>query len=227
MMVKASAASALFVAAGLLVGFAGPSPAMAAERDNTAVSASESATTDKSVKHGSRYWKKRYAYRKHKQVASKSVETKKASEREVADASGNTAAAMPEWLANANAQMMSTDAVSDSAKDSAKSMSEAMSAKASTNLQAAADKPADAQAPAETAATAADQLNDSDRSLQESPSTSTQTVAMASVKPAAEAATLALSNDSSTLDKTSLIGKIFIGFGALLTMASAARMFLA
>jgi len=227
MMVKASAASALFVAAGLLVGFAGPSPAMAAERDNTAVSASESATTDKSVKHGSRYWKKRYAYRKDKQVASKSVETKKASEREVADASGNTAAAMPEWLANANAQMMSTDAVSDSAKDSAKSMSEAMSAKASTNLQAAADKPADAQAPAETAATAADQLNDSDRSLQEPPSNSTQTVAMASVKPAAEAATLALSNDSSTLDKTSLIGKIFIGFGALLTMASAARMFLA
>lgn len=227
MMVKASAASALFVAAGLLVGFAGPSPAMAAERDNTAVSASESATTGKSVKHGSRYWKKRYAYRKHKQVASKSVETKKASEREVADASGNTAAAMPEWLANANAQMMSTDAASDSAKDSAKSMSEAMSAKASTNLQAATDKPADAQVPAETAATAADQLNDSDRSLQESPSTSTQTVAMASVKPAAEAATLALSNDSSTLDKTSLIGKIFIGFGALLTMASAARMFLA
>jgi hypothetical protein len=227
MMVKASAASALFVAAGLLVGFAGPSPAMATERDNTAVSASESATTGKSVKHGSRYWKERYAHRKYKQVASKPVETKKASEKEVADASGNTAAAMPEWLANANAQMMSTDAASDSAKDSAKSMSEAMSAKASTNLQAAADKPADAQAPAETAATAADQLNDSDRSLQESPSTSTQTVAMASVKPAAEAATLALSNDSSALDKTSLIGKIFIGFGALLTMASAARMFLA
>jgi hypothetical protein len=195
---------------------------MAVERDNTAVSASESATTGKSVKH-----KKRYAHRKYKQVASKSVETKKTSEKEVADASGNTAAAMPEWLANANAQMMSTDAASDSAKDSAKSMSEAMSAKASTNLQAAADKPADAQAPAETAATAADQLNDSDRSLQEPASNSTQTVAMASVKPAAEAATLALSNDSSALDKTSLIGKIFIGFGALLTMASAARMFLA
>ena len=29
------------------------------------------------------------------------------------------------------------------------------------------------------------------------------------------------------LDKTSLIGKIFIAFGALLTMASAARMFMA
>ena len=34
-------------------------------------------------------------------------------------------------------------------------------------------------------------------------------------------------NDSSTLDKTSLIGKIFIAFGALLTLASAARMFMA
>jgi hypothetical protein len=34
-------------------------------------------------------------------------------------------------------------------------------------------------------------------------------------------------SDNSTWDETSLIGKIFIGFGALLTMASAARMFMA
>jgi hypothetical protein len=37
----------------------------------------------------------------------------------------------------------------------------------------------------------------------------------------------ALSKDGSAWDQTSLIGKIFIGFGALLTMASAARMFMA
>ena len=37
----------------------------------------------------------------------------------------------------------------------------------------------------------------------------------------------AANSDSSTLDKTSLVGKIFIAFGALLTMASAARMFMA
>jgi hypothetical protein len=37
----------------------------------------------------------------------------------------------------------------------------------------------------------------------------------------------ASSSESSTWDQTSLIGKIFIGFGALLTMASAARMFMA
>jgi hypothetical protein len=39
---------------------------------------------------------------------------------------------------------------------------------------------------------------------------------------------MAASNtESSAWDQTSLIGKIFIGFGALLTMASAARMFIA
>ena len=35
------------------------------------------------------------------------------------------------------------------------------------------------------------------------------------------------SDESSTWDQTSLIGKIFIAFGALLTLASAARMFMA
>ena len=66
---------------------------------------------------------------------------------------------------------------------------------------------------------------DGHRALQEAPST--QTVAMASAKPAAESPGQAATNDSSTLDKTSLIGKIFIAFGALLTMASAARMLMA
>ena len=70
-----------------------------------------------------------------------------------------------------------------------------------------------------------------DRALQQTPSTqqqppSTQTVAMASAKAAPAAPALA-SGDSSTWDQTSLIGKIFIAFGALLTMASAARMFMA
>ena len=45
--------------------------------------------------------------------------------------------------------------------------------------------------------------------------------------PAALRPSLASSDESSTWDQTSLIGKIFIGFGALLTMASAARMFMA
>jgi hypothetical protein len=54
-------------------------------------------------------------------------------------------------------------------------------------------------------------------------------MAMASADvPAAAAPVMAASNqENSTWDQTSLIGKIFIAFGALLTMASAARMFMA
>ena len=180
MTIKASAGSALILAAGLLVGFAGPSPAMAAgtDADSAAVSKSESATSGKSVRHGSRYLKKRYAHRKSTRAASKSDESKKADEKQVADASGGTTPAIPAWLANANAQMTAADA----APDSAKGMSAAMSEKANTVLQAAADKPADAEAPADTAVVAPDQLNEVDRALhlQEAPATSTQTVAMAS-----------------------------------------------
>ncbi|MBR1274646.1 hypothetical protein [Bradyrhizobium sp. AUGA SZCCT0283] len=225
MTIKASARSAMIFAAGLLVSFAGPPPAMAAgtDVDSAAVSKSESATSGKSVRQGSRYLKKRYAHRKYTRAASKSDESKKADEKRVADASGATTPAMPEWLANANAQMTAADA----APDSARGMSAAMSEKANTVLQAAVDKPADAEAPADTAAVAPDQLNEADRTLQLQEAPSTQTVALASAKPAAESPGQAANNDSSTLDKTSLIGKIFIAFGALLTMASAARMFMA
>ena len=226
MTIKASAGSAMILAAGLLIGFVRLSPTMAAGEDSAAVSKSESATSGKSVKHGSRYLKKRYAHRTYTRAASKSVESKKADEKLVADASGGTTPALPEWLANANAQM----AAADAAPDSAKGMSAAMSEKANTVLQAAVDKPADAEAPADTAVVAPDQLNQADRALhlQETPATtSSQTVAMALAKPAAESPGQAATNDSSSLDKTSLIGKIFIAFGALLTMASAARMFMA
>jgi hypothetical protein len=228
MTIKASARSALILAAGLLVSFAGPPPAMAAgtDADSAAVSKPESATSGKSARQGS-HLKKRYAHRKYTRAASKSEESKKADEKRVADASGATPPAMPDWLANANAQMTAADAAPDGAKDTAKAMSSAMSEKANTVLQAAADKPADAEAPADTAAAAPDQLNETDRALQLQDVPSTQTVAMASAKPASDAPAQAANNDSSTLDKTSLIGKIFIAFGALLTMASAARMFMA
>jgi len=73
---------------------------------------------------------------------------------------------------------------------------------------------------------ASDQLNDVDRALQETPPKQ-QTVALAVVRPAATSPVQAAADDSNAWDQTSLIGKIFIAFGALLTMASAARMFMA
>ena len=157
-------------------------------------------------------------------MTSKSAETRKAAETEVADASGSAVPSIPEAVANANAQMLLADATQGRARESAKAMSEAMSAKANTILLAAADQPAEPPAAAESGVVAADQLNDVDRALQQPTSGQpppAQTVAMAQAKPAQQA------QASDSLDKTSLIGKIFIACGALLTMASAARMFMA
>jgi hypothetical protein len=220
MMIKASGRSALILATGLFVCFAGPSPTMAASADSTAtILKSDSATAGKPVKLIARHWK-RSASRKSGKVAAKSDETTKA---DVADAASDTPAAIPASVANANAQLTPADAPADSAN--------AMSAKASTMLVAATDKPAEAQPATDTQVVSSDQLNDVDRALQQNPATqqqppSRQTVAMASAKAAPAAPALA-SGDSSTWDQTSLIGKIFIAFGALLTMASAARMFMA
>ncbi|MCK1640127.1 hypothetical protein IVA95_21610 [Bradyrhizobium sp. 157] len=224
MTIRASAGSAFILAAGLLLSFAGPSPATAAGDEGAAVSKPENATSEKSVRQGSRHLKKRSADRKSTRAAAK-PEDKKPEEKQVADAGGGTPSAMPEWLANANAQMTTADAPPDSAKG----MSAAMSEKANTVLQAAGDEPADAETSADATVVASDQLNDVDRALQATvpEDSATQTVAMASTKPASEASDQAANNESSTLDKTSLIGKIFIAFGALLTMASAARMFMA
>lgn len=220
MTIKASAGPALILAAALFAVLAGPAPATAAGSDSDSASRSESATPSKSAGQTSRELKKkRYAYRKYTRATSKPAEARKAEEK--ADASGGAATALPQSVANAYAQMTSTAVASGSAR----AMSEAMSAKASTILLASADKPAEGQAPSEAAVIASDQLNDVDRALQETPPG--QTVAMVAVKPVQDPPAVASNNDSSTLDKTSLIGKIFIAFGALLTMASAARMFMA
>lgn len=219
MTIRASMGSALLFAVGLLMSLAGPAPAVAAGEDGAAVSKPESAASGKSVRQGSRHLKKRYTHRQHTGTASKSAEAGQVEEKQVADASGAAQRPVPEWLANANAQMTAADAPPDSANG----MSAAMSEKANTVLQAAVDKPAEAETPAD----GSDQLSDADRALQEAPSAqapATQGVVMASTsRPTSESA----SNDSSTLDRTSLIGKVFIAVGTLLTVASAARMFMA
>jgi hypothetical protein len=236
MMFSASGRSALILAAGLIVCFASPSPVAAAGADSTTAASksdsatkSDNATAGKSTKQSSRH-SKRDETRKSDKAASKSSDTRKAADGDVADATGGTPSAIPPSVANANAQL-SSDAPADNAT--------AMTAKAGA-LLTAADKPADGQAASDAQVVASDQLNDVDRELQQSqqsqnsaptqaqtpPSAQRQTVAMAPVKAASAAPVLA-STESSTWDQTSLIGKIFIAVGALLTMASAARMFMA
>jgi hypothetical protein len=220
MTVRTSARSALILATGLFVCFATPSQAAPAADDAVASAKSEKAGTavalHKYARHGSHHLKK-YAHRRSGKVALKSAGDKRA---DAAD-DGDHAPAIPASVANANAQLTSADTPTGNA-------AKAMSARANDILQAAPDQPAGAQPAADAQVVAADQLNDLDRALRENPPTANPpaaTMAMASAAPAAAAA--ANGTENSAWDETSLIGTIFIGFGALLTMASAARMFMA
>jgi hypothetical protein len=89
--------------------------------------------------------------------------------------------------------------------------------------------PADPQQAAPTAQAApSDQLNDSDRAAR--PDDVKSPVSVTQSQPetlAVRASPVVAGSQNATWDETSLIGKIFIGFGALLTVASAARMFMA
>jgi len=85
--------------------------------------------------------------------------------------------------------------------------------------------PADAQAAPANQAAATDQLSDADRAAHQddvkTPVVVTQTQTPARTSP------VVAGSQNASWDETSLIGKLFIGFGALLTVASAARMFMA
>jgi hypothetical protein len=74
-----------------------------------------------------------------------------------------------------------------------------------------------------------DQLSDTDRALRDNAAAAQPSQPAASSEAPATRAppVMAASGEHSVWDETSLIGKIFIGFGALLTIASAARMFMA
>ena len=131
---------------------------------------------------------------------------------------GERSIAIPAFVANANAQWQHAETPTGNA-------AKAMSARAADILVAGAQSQADTQI------VAADQLNDLDRALQPSSPPASVAPAAPLAMAAADIATppassLAVSKGGSAWDQTSLIGKIFIGFGALLTMASAARMFM-
>jgi hypothetical protein len=223
MIIKASGRSALVLATGLFVCFAGPSHAVAASDKAAANSNAESSAgapmaLKKYTKQSARAAKKD-ADRKSSKEASKSPAVKKATGDDVAADDRVNSPEMPAWVANANASV-DTSIIGNA---------QAMSARASTIVQAAADNPSEAQPATDGQVVAADQLNDLDRALQESRQAAPAVKLASSEAPAAPAAPVmaSSSNESSTWDQTSLIGKIFIGFGALLTMASAARMFMA
>ncbi|BAL78157.1 hypothetical protein S23_49630 [Bradyrhizobium cosmicum] len=157
-----------------------------------------------------------------KDVAAKADEAKtaeKSKDKTEAKASNDVPASsqMPPDVANANAQLAAADTPTATAAS-------AMTGRANDNVQAASDNTA---APdAETQVVAPDQLNDIDRALQQgNPPAQKAVIAATDAQP--RPAPVMASSQSSAWDQSSLIGKIFIGVGTLLTLASAARMFMA
>jgi hypothetical protein len=206
MIIKASERLALVLAAGLLL--ASPVQAATDGDDSTADSKSDSAAAPVAHRTFRRASHDRKHYAHHSTIAVKSDADKK-----TADATPEDNKALPNIppsIANANAQMLLANAQINAA---------AAIPPGSDVPPQASDNRANASTDNGTFMVAADQLNDTDRTLQEGSSTPAQ----APSSPPAEATT---TGESTALDRTSLIGKIFIGFGALLTMASAARMFI-
>jgi hypothetical protein len=221
MVIKGNGRSALIVATGLFVCFACPSQAATGTDDATTNSKSENAEAapvklHKNLRYGSHH-RRSYAHRKSHRVALKIAEDTKAPATNVAADNRVTLSDLPPSIANANAQLPFPGTPGGTAA--------AMQARAIDLLQAASDNPADAKVGHETLVVAADQLNDLDRALRETNAPAANTAVAAANPPAAPVA--AGAQESSSWDETSLIGKIFIGFGALLTMASAVRMFIA
>ena len=153
--------------------------------------------------------------------AEREAKAKKAAEEQTAKANDAKPAQdgnMTATVANANAQWPTDAKPTDTYNMSAQAgnVLSQMDAQAAPGTAVATDT-----APTEQVA-AADQLNDLDRAAEEKPPL---TLAKATIDTPPAAATTAENNRP--WEQTSMIGKVFIALGGLLTMASAARMFMA
>jgi hypothetical protein len=207
---RASGRSALILASGLLLCLVGPSHA-----------ATDGTTDDPTSKASSRVVS-RHSHHKSAKPALKSSNGSQAATKAAAD-SGVATPAIPPFVADANAQLPAAEAPTIAA--------EGLRPRADDVAQNSPNS-TDSPPAAEEQVVPPDQLNDMDRTVHEEAldTPAAPGVAMASAEPAADAPEVRpppRDNESSLWDHTSLIGKIFIGFGALLTVASAGRLFMA
>lgn len=217
--------AAWIVAAGLWICAAALFPAAeataqtAAQAPEQPTSVGTAADTSTEAVKPARSHAKKTASRSHK--AERQTKAKKAAEDQAAKADagkpeqdGNITPA----VANANAQWPTDAKPTDTYNMSA----QAGNVLSQMDAQPAPGTGAAAAASASTEdVVAADQLNDLDRAAEEKPPL---TLASATIDTPPAAAT---AENNGPWEQTSMIGKIFIALGGLLTMASAARMFMA
>ena len=214
-MIGASGRAALILLAGVFLCVGGavqaaPSVTASTKSDG----ATKSADAARPVKH-----RRHYSGRHTSKTAEKSSDDKKDAPA-TAQNDAPASSTMPPTVANANAQLAAADTPAATAAT-------ALTDRANDNVQAASDSTAAAPA-ADSQVVESDQLNEVDRALQQDNPAAQKTVVAATDAQPRPAPVLAASHaENSAWDQSSMIGKIFIGVGALLTLASAARMFMA
>ncbi|MCK1361623.1 hypothetical protein [Bradyrhizobium sp. 199] len=222
-MMKASGRAALILLAGLLVlgGVAQAAPDQPTSgKSDSASKQADVAKPSKHRRHESSRTNSSKTAQKSDDKTDKNDAPAKAEQPKTDNKADNDTPAssqMPPAVANANAQL-AADAPTAAAAS-------AMTDRANGNVQAAADNTNAAAADGQVVAP--DQLNDIDRALQEDSPPPQKVVIAATEAQPRPAPVMASSQQSSAWDQSSLIGKIFIGVGTLLTLASAARMFMA
>ncbi|HLI99540.1 MAG TPA: hypothetical protein VKT76_07480 [Bradyrhizobium sp.] len=218
MISKAGTRLTLILVTGLFVFCESPVQAQIAAEPSITDSKSDNidiapAARHKNVRHGFLHGKN-YRHRKPHGMASR-ADTDRSDRKTTADttaANNKARSEIPTSIANANAQLLLAGMPLNTMG--------ALPAKTETST-AVAENTAPATGDEAMAVVAADQLNDVDRSLHEN----SQPAPDIANSPPASA--MSMAPEITVWDHTSLIGKIFIGFGTLLTMASAARMFMA
>ncbi len=219
-MMKASGRAALVVLTGLLLlgAAAQAAPSSASTKPDGASKQADAVKPGKPRRHSSHRHTDSKTAQKSDDKTDKTDATPQADEAKASTDVPASSQMLPE-VANANAQLAPTDTPTAAAAS-------AMTGRANDNLQAAADNSAVPNA--DNQVVAPDQLNDLDRALQQdNPPAQQKAVVAATDAQPRPAPVMASSQPNSAWDQSSLIGKIFIGVGTLLTLASAARMFMA
>lgn len=222
--------AALVAAAGIWMGFSGE-PVMAAKSTAKTAKAAKASAADRPVVL-SKFKKQRVAGKKSKSARHAKKAGSKASSKVIAAPetwedkparaetkapSGQTKTELPITVANARAQALAEDEARNISALDSTDVVDGMKLASADQVNPSDATPdnsaATAQDAAAPAAAAAPPVSVPGKILRPMPSGD---------KPVAKAA-----DDSDPWSKTSLIGKIFIAFGSLLTLASAARLLIA
>ncbi|ABE63440.1 conserved hypothetical protein [Nitrobacter hamburgensis X14] len=238
MNIRASGRSALIIAAGLWLGFAGPMRATdsAAEPAGTAAENGRAPVNPGTVT-------KHRPHKRHVSHARKPAKPEAKADTKAHETAHETTASaaqdsdkqipLPPTIANANAKAEMPGTTEDLSKqDLPKTEASALASNAGQMLSGNQGDPGQQtdSAPSTAEIVSPDEFNEIDRALADDKQAAPH-LALASIDTAASTSNAdtgqAAANDGSAWNQTSLIGKIFIAFGGLLMFGSAARMFMA